>query len=163
MLMFLPKKLHRRCSTWLKIGFWQRVWNIELTLVPSLQIKPKKYWARKYVWRFFLKRWKVIGDSKHMECLRRSSRPQGSLKKMLREISQNPQENISAGISFLLFSCEFCKTCDIIFFPEQHWTTASEYSSINSNVGSTVLVNKTVNYDAKTKTYVLNCARCVIY
>ena len=64
--------------------------------------------------------------SKHNSCLCWSSRAKGSLKKMLREISQNSQENICAGIAFLVFSCEFCEICKNIFFVEQHWTTASE-------------------------------------
>ena len=33
----------------------RRAWNIELNLVQSLQIKPKKYSARKYVWHCSLK------------------------------------------------------------------------------------------------------------
>ena len=91
----------------------------------------------------------------------RSSHAKGFLKKMLWEISQNSQDDICAGISFLVFSCEFCETCNISFFAEQHWTTAFEYRSINSSEGSTVLVNETVNYDTKTKAYVLTCARSV--
>ena len=59
-------------------------------------------------------------DSKQKECLRRSSPPKGSLKNMLSETSQNLQENICAGISLLVFSCEF---------------VASDYSSINSSKG----------------------------
>ena len=70
---------------------------------------------------------------------------------MLWEISQNSQENICAGISFLVFSCEFCEICKNTFFAEQHRTTASDYSSINS---SEVLANETVNYDT-TEAYVL--------
>ena len=38
-----------RGSTGLKIGFWLRISNIELTLITSLQIKPRKYSAEKYV------------------------------------------------------------------------------------------------------------------
>ena len=53
---------------------------------------------------------------------------EGSFKKMLRVILQNTQKKICAGISFLVFSCEFCETCNITFFAEQHRTTASEYS-----------------------------------
>ena len=37
------------------IAFWLRVWNIELTLVPSLQTNPKKHLAVKYVWLVFEK------------------------------------------------------------------------------------------------------------
>ena len=36
-------------------------------------------------------------------------------------------------------------------------------SSINSSEGSTVLVNETINYDTKTKAYILICARSVSY
>ena len=131
----MQKKLHRRCSTGLKIGFWLRAWNIELTLVPSLQVNQKKYLDRKYFWHWF---WKGerSWDSKQNECLWWSSRLKGSLKKMLWEISQNSQENICAGISFLVFSCEFCGICKNTFFAEQHRTTASDYSSINSSEGS---------------------------
>ena len=39
--------------------------------------------------------------------------------------------------TFLVFSCEFCKICKNTFFAEQHRTTASDYSSINSCKGST--------------------------
>ena len=134
--LFLPKKLNRRCSTGLNIDFWLRAWNIELTLVPSLQIKPKKYSARKYVWHRFWIGKKARRDSKHNECLCWSSRPKRSLKKMLWEISQNSQENICAGISFLVFSCEFCEICKNTFFAEQQWMTAFDYSSINSSEGS---------------------------
>ena len=55
---------------------------------------------------------------------------------MLSEISQNLHENICAGISFLVFSCEFCEICKNTLFLEQHRTTASDYSSINSSQGS---------------------------
>ena len=37
------------------IGFWLSVLHIELTFVSNLQIKPKKYSARKYVWHSFWK------------------------------------------------------------------------------------------------------------
>ena len=65
----------------------------------------------------------------------------------------NSQENICARISFLVFSCEFCETCNITSLAEQHWTTASEYNSISCSEGSTVLVNETVTYDTKTKAF----------
>ena len=52
------KKLHHKCSTGLKTGFQLRVSNIELNLVHSLQIKPKKYSAGKYA-TSFLKRYQV--------------------------------------------------------------------------------------------------------
>ena len=61
---------------------------------------------------------------------------EGFFEKILCEISQNSKENICAGISFLVFSCEFCEICKNTFFAEQHRTTAPDYSSINSREGS---------------------------
>ena len=108
----------------------------------GLLAKGLKYWAhsssqplnyaekilsQKILMTFFLKRsW---GDSKQKECLFRSScSPKGSFKKTLWELLLNSQENICTGTSFFVFSCEFCETCKITFFAEQHLTTASEYS-----------------------------------
>ena len=69
------------------------------------------------------------------------------------EIWENSQEVFCAGISFSiklnsvtwnfikneslaqLFSCEFCEICKNVFFAEHHWTTASNYTSINSSEG----------------------------
>ena len=96
---YFCKKAPYRCSAGLEIGFCLRVWNIELTLVPSLQIKPKKNSARKYVWHRFWKGERSSGTVHRMSVWRRS-RPKGSFKKVLQEISQNSQENIFAGISF---------------------------------------------------------------
>ena len=68
---------------------------------------------------------------------------------VLREISQNSQENIWVEISFLIklnyvdlqlhekrdsragVICEFCKIPKNTFFAEHRQTTASDYSSIN--------------------------------
>ena len=55
LLTVFAKNLHRRCLPGLKIGFWLRVWNIELTLVLRLQIKQRKYSAGQYVWHPFWK------------------------------------------------------------------------------------------------------------
>ena len=55
LLTFLQEKLHPRCLTRLKIGFWLRVLHIELSFVPNLQIKPKKYSARENVRYHFWK------------------------------------------------------------------------------------------------------------
>ena len=129
----MQKKPHRRCSTELKIGFWLRVWNIELTLVPSLRIKPKKYSARKYVWRLFEKAKSRGATLSKRSVYIESSRRKRTFKRMLWKISQNSQGNICAGRSFLVFSCEFCEICKSTFFAEQHRMTASDYSSINSS------------------------------
>ena len=45
LLTFSQEKLHPRCLTRLKIGFLLRVLHIDLTFVPDLQMKPKKYSA----------------------------------------------------------------------------------------------------------------------
>ena len=55
LLTFSQEKLHPRCLTWLKIGFWLRVLHTKLTFVPNLQIKPKRLSARKYVCHLFEK------------------------------------------------------------------------------------------------------------
>ena len=130
---FAIETLHCRYSTGLKIGVGLRAWNIELTLVPSVEIKPKKCSARKYVWHRF---WKCKWGSKQNACLCWNSRPKSSLKIMLWEISQNLEENICAGISLLVFSCEFCEICENTFFVEQHRANASDYGSINGSGGS---------------------------
>ena len=73
----------------------------------------------------FLKRWKVVVGWN--ECLCEKSR---------REISWNSQENICAWKTLAqVFPCEFCEICKSIFFAEHHWTTASDYSSINRSEG----------------------------
>ena len=147
--------------TWPNI--YKGTFFIKILIYFKLLTMPKKYSARKYVWRRFWKGERSWSDSKQKECLCRSSRPKRSLKKMLWEFSQNSQENICAGISFLVFSCEFCEICKNTFFAWEHRTNASDYISTNSSEGSTVLVNETVNYDTKTKAHGLTCARSVSY
>ena len=83
----------------------------------------------------------------------RGSRPKGSFRKILWEISQNSQKNICASISFLIkwdsvdlhfkeiesleqvFFCEICEIYWNAFFAEHHRTTASDCSSINNSEG----------------------------
>ena len=65
---FFSKKLHCRCSARLKIGFSLKVWNIELTLVPSFKLsqentQPENMWHR--LWKGERSWW----DSKLNECL----------------------------------------------------------------------------------------------
>ena len=85
------------------------------------------------MWHSFWKDKRSWKDCKQSECLCRSSCPKGSLNKVFWEILQNSQENICTGIHFWRFH-EICKNT---FFAEQHQTTASDYSSINSSEGST--------------------------
>ena len=79
LLTIFAKKGLSQMFNWVENGFWLRAWNIELTLVPSLQIKPKKCSAKKYVrhrlWKYERSWW----DSKQSECICWSSRPKGSL------------------------------------------------------------------------------------
>ena len=77
--------------TRLKIDF--RLWDykIELTLALSLQIKPRKYSAEKYVWHHF---WK------NGSCWCRSNCPKGSLKQLLSDNSQNSQANMCQNLFF---------------------------------------------------------------
>ena len=62
---------------------------------------------------------------------------------------------------FLVFSCEFCEICKKTFFTEQQRTTASDIAL--SIVAKEVLANETVNYEIRTKAYVLILARRVSY
>ena len=90
----------------------------------------------------FLKR--SCWDSKQSQCLCRSSRPKGFLKKVLWEISQSSQELSVPHLCrhlFLFFSCEFCEICKNTCFAEQHRTIASDYSSINSSEEGTAKRN----------------------
>ena len=120
---------------------------MELTLVPSLQIKPRKYSAGKYMWHRFLKGTRSCLESKQNECLCRSSRPKGSLKKVLWEISWNSQKkNMCWNLFFdkklsqvklrVFRAGAFLwnlRKCWNTFFAEHHQTTASDCSSINSS------------------------------
>ena len=55
--------------------------NIKFPIVPSLQIKPRKYSAGKYVRHHFWKDEGAWWESKQNECWHRSNRPKGSLKR----------------------------------------------------------------------------------
>ena len=52
---------------------------------------------------------------------------------------------------FLVFSCEYCEIFKNSLFAEEHRTTASDYREYWQGV----LANETVNYDTKTKAYIL--------
>ena len=75
----------------------------------------------------------------------------GFLKKMLWEISQSSQESIVLESHFWCFLVNFAKLATLPFMEnstgrlQYHYIAASEYSSINSSEGSTVLVNKMVH------------------
>ena len=88
---------------------------------------------------------------------------EGFLKKdVMKNSAEFTRKHLRQNLFFGV-SSEFCETCNITFFAEQHWTTASECSSINSSEENTVLVKETVNYDTKTKAYLFICAKSVIY
>ena len=107
----------------------------------------------------FLKR--SCWDSKQSQCLCRSSRPKGSLKKVLWEISQNSQENICAGISFWFFLVNFAKFARTPVL--QNSTGRLLLIIAVSIVAKRVLPNETVNSETRTKAYVLIRARSVSY
>ena len=162
----------------LKIGFWLRVWNTDLTLVPSLHIKLRKYSARKYVWHFFWKGKRTWWDSKQNDCLCRSSRLKGSLKSALWEISQKSQGKVCAGISSLdkvklcrsatLLKKRLWRRCFLVNFAKFVRTPFLQNTTgrLLLIIAVTIVVkgklgNKTVNYDTKTKAYVPMVARSV--
>ena len=109
-LTIFAKKPYRKSSTGLKIGFWLRVWNIELNNVATLRIKPRKNSAGKYVWHRFWKGTRSCWESKQNECLCRSSRPKGSLKKVLWEISQNSQKKKNLCRNLFLDKVKLCRS-----------------------------------------------------
>ena len=96
--------------------------------------KPKKLLSQKICVTWFLKMRKVMGDSKQNESLCWSSRPKESLR-CYEEFCKIHKKTSVPDLFILVFSCEFsCKICKNTFFAEQHRTTASDYSSINSSV-----------------------------
>ena len=141
----MQEKVHPRCLTGLKIGFWLRVLNVEFTFVPNLQIKPKKYSAIKYVWHRF---WK---GERSWECLSRSSRPKVSLKKLLWEISQNSRENICTRILFWCFLVNFAKFTRTPFLKNS--TGRLLLIIAVSMAAKGVLANETGNYETRIKAY----------
>ena len=80
---------------------------------------------------------------------------------MLWEILRNLQENIWAGISFLVFTCEICEICKSTFL--QNSTGQLLLIITVSIVAKGVLVNEIVNYDTKTKAYILIWAESLRY
>ena len=68
----------------------------------------------------------------------------------MRNFARKHKENICAKVFFLVFCCEFCEICKNTFFCR---TAPDDY--LVSIVTKEVLVNKTVDYDTKTKAYVL--------
>ena len=76
--------------------------NTELTLVLSLQIRPRTYSAGKYVWHRLWKGERSRWDTKQNKWLNQSSRPRWFFRKGVMRNSQNLQENTFAGVSFLI-------------------------------------------------------------
>ena len=131
-----------------------RVWNIELTLVPSLQIRVRKYSAGKYSWHRFRKSERPLWDSKENDWLSRISRWRGSLKKVFWKSSKRKKKKENTGKrlcrSLLFDKVSLCRSatsfksrfqhrqfviCKNTFFAKHHRTTALDYSSINSSEG----------------------------
>ena len=147
-------------SARLKIGFRLRVWNIELTLVHSLQIKPKKYSARKYVWRRFWKDERSWCDSKQ-ECLCSISRLKGSLKRFFEKFCRIHKKT---SVPESLFCCFLVSFVKFVRAPFLQSSTGRVFLIIAvSVVAKGVLANGAVNYDTKTEAYVLILAKSVSY
>ena len=129
-------------------------------LFPAYKLSRKKYSARNYMWRFW-KGERLWYDSKQSKCLCRSSHPKGSLNKVFWEISQNSQENICTGIDFWCFLVNFAKLTQTHFL--QNSNGRPFLIIAGSILAEGVLANKTVNYEAITKGYVLIWARGASY
>ena len=150
----MQKGVHRKCSTGLKIVFWLRAWNIDLTFLSSQQIKPKKYSTRKYMWHRFWKCEISWWDSKRSECLCRSSGPKGSLKKdVVRNFAEFAWKHLSWNLFFWCFLVNFVKFLRTLFL--QNSTRQLLLIIAVSIVANGVLANETLNYDTKTKAYIL--------
>ena len=119
--------------TQLKIDFWLRAWNTEPTLVPSPQIKPKKYSARKYLW--------------HNECLCWSIRPKRSLKRFYGKFRRIQKKTSVPESLFWCFLVNFAKFVRTPFL--QNSTGRLLLIIAVSIVVKGVLANETVNYDTK--------------
>ena len=153
LLTFSQEKLHPRCLTKLKIGFWLRVLHIELTFVPNLQTKPKNTQPEKMCDIIFEKG-KGRGRKVNRACVYAESAVRRVLKKkVLREISQNSQENICNGISFWCFLVNFAKFVKTPFL--QNSSERLLLIIAVSIVAKEVLVNQTENYETITKGHVL--------
>ena len=120
---------------WIENRLLAKGFKFYITFVPNLQIKPKKT------------------QPENNKCLCRSGRPKGSLKKVLGEISQNSQENICTGIHFWCFLVNFEKFARTPFL--QNSTGRLLLIIAVSIVAKGVLANQTVNYETRTKAYVL--------
>ena len=87
LLTIFGRKAPLQMFDWVENGFWLKIWNIELTFVPSLQVKSKNTQSTCDI---VFEKVKARGRTvKQNECLCRSSRPKRSLKNALWEISQN--------------------------------------------------------------------------
>ena len=98
---YFCKKAPYRCSAGFEIGFCIRVWNIELTLVPSLQIKPKKYSARKHVWHRFWKGERSWWDSTQNECLEKKPSERLFQKGVTRNFAKFTRKHLCRNLFFL--------------------------------------------------------------
>ena len=128
---------------------------MSLLLFPTYQLilsqKIYRFWKDQRSWY----------DSKQSKCLCRSSRPKGSLKNMLWEIWQNSQENMCIGIPFWCSFVNFTKFWRTRFL--QNSTVQLLLIVAVSIVAKGVLANDTVNYETRTKAYVLISARSLSY
>ena len=135
---------------------------------PVLEIKPRKYSARKNVWYQFWKDENMWCNSKQNECLCRSSRSKGFYKKfVLRNFPKSTRKHLCQSLFFekvrrcrsatsweTRLQCEcfllsISKPVRTPFFAEYHRTATSDYRSINSSEGE--IGKRNSNYDTEIK------------
>ena len=106
----------------MKIGFWLRAWKIELTLIPSLQIKPKKFSAKKYVWHRSLKAKGHGGTVNGTSIYAGASRPKGSLKRCYERFRRTHKKTSVPESLFWCFLVNSAKFVTMPFFTEEFQT-----------------------------------------
>ena len=109
---------------------------VENRLVASSQgFKLRKYSAGKYVWHRF---WEDEASWWDRTSFYPEAASEGFFKKgFMRNFAKFLRKHLCQKNETLakVFSCEFCEIYKNFFFAENYRTTASDYSSINSNEG----------------------------
>ena len=99
------------------------VQNIELTLVPSLQIKPRKHLAGKYLWHYF---WKHRSRRSEVFC------KEGVLRNFTKLTGKRLCQSLlfwdknSFNVEAQAFSCEFCEISKNTFLHRTPLAATSE-------------------------------------
>ena len=108
---------------WVEYRLQAKGLKIELTLVPSLPIKPRKYSAGKYVWHYF---WKHRNRRSEVFC------KEGVLRNFTNSTGKRLRQSLlfwdknSLNVDAQAFSCEFCKISKNTFLHRTPLVAASE-------------------------------------